>query len=160
MCPFKFHRLLYLFDRCLEITFLSVFFFTNTARYILTERTYLKTQGTMPKIQYETKISHFKIRRCHEYFCLSVCVTMLLLQYSITTFFTTLSLLAAHWIDHAEGISWACVKENFPHGLAGSLHSFAPGINRPLNNCWLTGPSLIPSTSAPCNTQRWSARIR
>lgn len=80
-------------------------------------------------VQYETKISHFKIRKWHEYFCVSVCVTMLLLQYSITTCFTRLSLLAAQAIDGAQGMYWVGVRETFPHGLAGSLHSFAPGIN-------------------------------
>lgn len=76
---------------------LLLVFFSYTARYKLTERTYSKAEETMVKVQYETKIIFFKIRKCHEYFCLSMCVPMLLLEYSIAASFARLSLL-----EHSE----------------------------------------------------------
>lgn len=85
----------------------------------------------MVKVQPETKISYFKIRKYREYFCLSTCVAMLLLEYSIAASFARLSVL-----QHSEQtlLKGCFVAETFPRGLVGSLHSLAPGIKWHLNN--------------------------
>lgn len=115
----------------LEMTLLLVVFLPSyTARYILTECMYLKAEETMVKVQHETKISYFKIRKCHEYFCLSTCVAMLLLECSIAASFAGLSLLEHSEQTLLEGCS-GHVVETFPCCLVGSL---APGIKWLLNN--------------------------
>lgn len=131
MYPFKFHGLFYLSDRSLEMTLLLVVFSPcYTARYILTEHMYFKAEETMVKVQHETEISYFKIRKCHEYFCLSTCVPMLVLDYSTAASFAGLSLL-----EHSEQTllkgCFGHVVETFPCGLVWSL---APGVKWHLNN--------------------------